>query len=204
MLACLHLESSFQIIIRDFTERMLNRIDIRPIFLCFLSIRLDSDKTVCYCKITLLLDASSAGWISVHFWHDNTIPWQLFLQIGSCLWFWPYSHKIFWHVGGTLAQIMTPDRCQAIIWTNAGLLAVGHLRTNLKWNFNRKSYIFIQENMFENVVRKVLAILSWPQCVNSSPPSAAYVSVNRVSLSSDNCLSPIWRQAIIWTNAWLL
>ena len=31
-----------------------------------------------------------------------------------------------------------------------------------------------------------------------------YVSVNRVDIGSDNGLSPIWHQAIIWTNAGLL
>ena len=34
---------------------------------------------------------------------------------------------------------------------------------------------------------------------NSSPPGAAYVSVNWVSIGSDNGLSPVRRQAIIWT-----
>ena len=33
--------------------------------------------------------------------------------------------------------------------------------------------------------------------INSSPPSAEYVSVNWVSIGSDNGLSPIRRQAII-------
>ena len=33
--------------------------------------------------------------------------------------------------------------------------------------FNRKSYIFIQENAFENVVSQMAAILSQPQCVES-------------------------------------
>ena len=33
--------------------------------------------------------------------------------------------------------------------------------------------------------------------INSSPPSVAYASVNRVSIGSDNGLSPIRRQAII-------
>ena len=36
----------------------------------------------------------------------------------------------------------------------------------LKWHFNRNSYIFIQENAFKNVVCKMMAILSWPRCVN--------------------------------------
>ena len=35
-------------------------------------------------------------------------------------------------------------------------------------NFNRKSYIFIQENAIENVVWKMAAILSLPQCVNEA------------------------------------
>ena len=40
------------------------------------------------------------------------------------------------------------------------------LRNKLQWNLNRNSYIFIQENAFENVSSKMVAILSWPQCVN--------------------------------------
>ena len=39
------------------------------------------------------------------------------------------------------------------------------LRNKLQWNVNRKSYIFIQENRFENVVGEIGAILSRPQCV---------------------------------------
>ena len=37
--------------------------------------------------------------------------------------------------------------------------------------------------------------------VKSSPPSAAYMSVNRTSIGSEDGLSPIKRQAIIWNNA---
>ena len=48
---------------------------------------------------------------------------------------------------------------QAIIWTYAGILLIGPLGTNL--------YIFIQENEFESVVKKLAAILSQPQCVHS-------------------------------------
>ena len=35
----------------------------------------------------------------------------------------------------------------------------------LHWNLKRNSYIFIQENVFENVIWKTAAILSRPQCV---------------------------------------
>ena len=50
---------------------------------------------------------------------------------------------------------LSPGRRQAIIWTNAGI----------QWNLKRNSYIFIQENVFENVVWKTVAILYRPQCV---------------------------------------
>ena len=39
------------------------------------------------------------------------------------------------------------------------------LRNKLQWNFNRNLYIFIQENAYENVGKK-LAILTRPQFVN--------------------------------------
>ena len=40
-----------------------------------------------------------------------------------------------------------------------------NLRNKLQWNFKRKSHVFIQENAFENIVCKTVAILSWHQCV---------------------------------------
>ena len=40
------------------------------------------------------------------------------------------------------------------------------LRNTLQWNFDRNSFIFIQENVFEAVVCEIAAILSRPQCVN--------------------------------------
>ena len=42
------------------------------------------------------------------------------------------------------------------------------LRNTLQWNVYRNTYIFIQENAFENVVRISAAILSRPQCVQYS------------------------------------
>ena len=56
---------------------------------------------------------------------------------------------------------LSPGRRQAIIWTNTGILLI---RTISQWNLNRDSYIFIRENAFENIVWKMVAILSWPQC----------------------------------------
>ena len=60
---------------------------------------------------------------------------------------------------------LSPGRRQAIIWTNAGILLIGTLGTNLSEIFIENSYIFIKENPFENVVWKMAAILSWLQCV---------------------------------------
>ena len=56
---------------------------------------------------------------------------------------------------------LSPERRQAIIWTNAGILIIGPLGTN----FSRNSNIFIEENVIENVVCEMAAILSRPQCI---------------------------------------
>ena len=61
---------------------------------------------------------------------------------------------------------MSPGRRQAIIWTNAGILLIGPLgKTPVKSFFNQNLYIFIEEN----IVWKMAAILSRPQCVKSQP-----------------------------------
>ena len=51
---------------------------------------------------------------------------------------------------------------QAITWANAGVLLIAPLGTN----FSESSYILIQEITLENVVCKMVAILSQPECVN--------------------------------------
>ena len=52
-----------------------------------------------------------------------------------------------------------------IIWTNAGILLIGPPETNFSEILIIFFYIFIQENAFENIVWKMAAILSLPQCV---------------------------------------
>ena len=59
---------------------------------------------------------------------------------------------------------LSPGWCQAIILTNVGILLIGALGTKFS-EILIESYIFIQENEFENVVWQMLAILSRPQCV---------------------------------------
>ena len=53
---------------------------------------------------------------------------------------------------------LSPDRQQAIVWTNAGLLLIEPLETKL-WTFNRNLKIFIKD-AFENVVWEMSAIFS--------------------------------------------
>ena len=65
---------------------------------------------------------------------------------------------------------LSPDQRQATTWTNDGILSTtGPLRNKAQWNINRNSYIFIQENASENVVWKMAAMLSRPQCVKWLP-----------------------------------
>ena len=60
---------------------------------------------------------------------------------------------------------LSPGRRQAIIWTNAGILSIGPLWIYFIKIVRKKSYIFIQVNAFENIVRKLVAILSRLHCV---------------------------------------
>ena len=51
------------------------------------------------------------------------------------------------------------NQCSNIVnWT---------LRNKLQWNLNQNSCVFIHENAFENVVWKMAAILSRPQCADT-------------------------------------
>ena len=81
---------------------------------------------------------------------------------------------------------LSPGRRQAIIQTNAGILLIGPLGTNLSEILSEihTLYIFVQENSFETVVWKMAAILSWPQCVNVSWPPRNTFQLN-VILNSD-------------------
>ena len=66
----------------------------------------------------------------------------------------------------------SPGRRQAIIWTNDGILLIGPLGNKLQWNLRWNLYIFIQENAFETVVRKLAAVLPRPQCFNGKSQMA--------------------------------
>ena len=65
---------------------------------------------------------------------------------------------------------LSPDRRQAIIWTNAEILLIEPLRTTLSDMLIEVDTFSILENIIENVAWKMAAIWSWPQYVNSLPP----------------------------------
>ena len=65
---------------------------------------------------------------------------------------------------------LSPERPQAIIWTNAGILLIGPLGTNFSEILIEIQTFFTEENTFENVVCKMLFISSRPQCVNVPQP----------------------------------
>ena len=101
---------------------------------------------------------------------------------------------------------LSPGRRQAIIWTNDGILLIGPLGLcKLKWNLKQNSHIFIQENSFGNVVWKIAAILSRPQCDNRvSHPGGFYwdycsgalylskISATHLKIRSYGCLIFKW------------
>ena len=60
---------------------------------------------------------------------------------------------------------LSPERRQAIIWTNAGILLIGPFRTNSSEILIEIRAFQLKKNAFENVVCEMLFISSRPQCV---------------------------------------
>ena len=86
------------------------------------------------------------------------------------------------HSGGNLTITgsdngLSPDRHQAIIWTNAGILLIW---PKFQWNMYRHSFILIDENTFEKVC-EVAAILAWSQCVNGIMMTSSNGNIFRVT-----------------------
>ena len=61
------------------------------------------------------------------------------------------------------------NQCRNIVnWT---------LGNKFQWNFHQNMTIFFKENKFENVIWKMSAILSWPQCVKSKAIKMLFVNI---------------------------
>ena len=73
---------------------------------------------------------------------------------------------------------LSPDRLQAIIWTNAGLLLIGPLGTNFSEILIEILTFSLKKMRLKSVVCETAAILSQPQCVNA--PSYIISCYNRL------------------------
>ena len=92
-----------------------------------------------------------------------SLPWCWLTHWGQVMHIWVSRLTIIGLDNG-----LWPGWHHVIIWTNAGKMLIGRLWTNPSAIFNHNWCIFIQENAFENVFWEMVAILSWPQCVNTS------------------------------------
>ena len=115
-------------------------------------------------------------WSKYKYFQLRILDWKK-LSTMSMWMAWVYSGCLDLTHWGRVTHICVGNL--TIIGSDSGLSAPSHYlnqcwnivnwtpRNKLQWNVYRNSYIFIQENPFENVVWKMVAILSRPQCVNS-------------------------------------
>ena len=118
-----------------------------------------------FCHDLTLNLLNSFNEISVHFYIFNDYSLEMLKSAPLTHWgrvthicVGKLGHHCFrqW-LGACSAPSHYLNQCWNIVnWT---------LRNKLQWNLNRNSIIFIQENAFENVVWKMAAILTRPQCV---------------------------------------
>ena len=98
---------------------------------------------------------------------------------------------------------LSPVRRQAIIWTNAGSLIIGPLGTSFSEIWNKIKQFSFTKIAFENVVWKMVAILSRPKCVNFQPtPSRMFLpwSLSRAYLTITDQLN---RNCVWDMDGWL-
>ena len=71
---------------------------------------------------------------------------------------------------------LSPDWRQAIIWTNAGILLIGPLGASFS-EIVIEIHTFSLKNVFENIVWKMAAFLSRPQCVALNVQGPSYLGL---------------------------
>ena len=107
---------------------------------------------------------------------------------------------IYASVNASNFQIM-PVPFQAMSQINADLDPQDYIG-EITIKIQKASFNFFQENALQSVVCKMFAMLFRPWLIEGE--WRIYTSLNWVIIGSDNGLSPVRRQAIIWTNAWIL
>ena len=103
-----------------------------------------------------------------------------FIITGIILCIWPANEKWLNNVMLSLIGWAPAQNYPCITSTNGLLDAVPDhypkqcwllvnwiIWKNFQWNFNWITSFFFQENVFENVICKMLTIFFWPQCVNA-------------------------------------
>ena len=90
--------------------------------------------------------------------------WMLPAMTASWLTHWgPMTASVNWAIIGS-GNDLSPIRRQAVTWINADWTPIGHLNhTSVQF---KSKYIFIQENVFKNVVCQMSAILFRPHRVD--------------------------------------
>ena len=95
---------------------------------------------------------------------------------------------------------LSPERRQAIIWTNAGILLIGPLGTNFSEILTGIQIFSLKKNPFENVVWKMASILYRSQCVKwqqSSRYDDRFVSMKCLQRTNNH---PVLSSAVYWDN----
>ena len=142
---------------------------------------------------------NALGAVTTHILHMPSKHYHLLTREAAISWinFMPYASLIsheycccYYIVNGIIIHMsMIYEyyvwRQQAITLTSADLLLILTLGNIFQWNLNKNTTILIQENIFENFVCKMVAILYWPQHVK---PHACMTSVPE---TSPTCHPPI-------------
>ena len=89
---------------------------------------------------------------------------------------------------------LSPDRRQAIIWTNAGLLSIGPLRTNFSENV-----IKIQQFSLKKMHVKMSSAKWRPSCLGLNVLTVHSDTLNRKKTAFTDCLKPSRWQAIYYS-----
>ena len=91
---------------------------------------------------------------------------------------------------------LSPGRHKAIIWTNAGILLIRTLGTNLSEILNKIDTFSYNKMHLNNVVSEMAAIWSRPQCDNDA------AGIPRVNYANAEALTPCimkYSTYVVWT-----
>ena len=111
-------------------------------------------------KTTSLYWIGAQGTSHCIIWISNgRVYWRILWSNGYM------TPHIFVNIG--LGNVVPPVRYQVMTWTNCDLYDLIHMN-KLRWNFDKNTAIYIQENEFENVVCKMTSISSQLQTSGTS------------------------------------